>query len=150
MRALSFSQPWLWSVLYAGKRVENRSWAPPIDMIGTTIALHAAKSWDADALGFFYKLAIEYPGLYDLTAKAKRSRYPTSAILGVATIDRVVTEDRTLPADQKRWFFGAFGWILTDVRVLPVAPIPATGKLGLWTVGPDDDANIHEQLRKVA
>lgn len=133
MKALSFSQPWLWSILHAGKRVENRSWAPPMTMIDQRIALHAAKSWDGDAVGFFVKLGIEFP--------SRKEMYTQSAIVGTAIIDRVVTADKSLPADQKRWFFGAFGWILRDIVVL-LEPIPCNGKLGLWTVPPDIEGKI--------
>lgn len=142
MKALSFSQPWLWAVLHAGKHVENRSWAPPIHMIDQRIALHAAASWDGKPeyqtvhaglagcakltpIGYLLALGIEPP--------QRRALYDAGVICATAVIDRVVTEDRTLPEDQKRWFFGTFGWILRDVRLLNT-PVVATGKLGLWEV----------------
>lgn len=136
MRFLSFSQPWLWAILdpIARKHVENRSWAPPIAMIDQRIALHAAKSWDADAIGFFLKLGIDH-------FPARRDLYPAGAIIGVATIDRVVTEARTLAPDQARWFFGEFGWILTDVRPLS-APIPMKGAQGLRHLAADVEALV--------
>src|SRR5690349_17656206 len=108
MKALSFSQPWLWAVLQAGKHVENRSWPPPINMIDRRIALHAAKSWDGERrygpnkdmtpIGVLLALGLEPPARLEL--------YANSAVVGVATIDRVVTESRTLTAEQKRWYFG--------------------------------------------
>jgi ASCH domain len=131
MRALSFSQPWLWSILHAGKRVENRSWPPPVAQIGQRFALHAAKSWDDDAVGFMLKLGVDH-------APARRDLYPAGAIVGVATIDRVVTVDRTLADDQKRWFFGEYGWILTDVVAFR-DHLSATGKQGLWTLTEDQE-----------
>jgi ASCH domain len=141
MRALSFSQPWLWSILHAGKRVENRPWNAPLSAIGQRFALHAAKSWDPDAIGFMRKLGLEPPGMYDLKKSTCRKRYPTSCLVGVATLDRTVTSDKNLPDDQKRWFFGEYGWILTDV--IPFfEPIPATGKLGLWRVSEADEQKI--------
>ena len=137
MKALSLSQPWLWAVLYAGKHVENRSWPPPIDMIEQRIALHAAKSWDDDAISFFIKLGIEHPHRKDL--------YTAGAIVGVATIDRVVTTDKTIADDQKRWFFGEYGWLLKDVRPLK-SPIPATGRQKLWTMSPEIEGAVMLQL----
>ncbi len=134
MKALSFSQPWLWAVLdeVADKAVENRTWPPPIEMIDQQIALHAAKSFDDAGSYRLWDLGIKTPDMY-----AK------SAIVGVATIDRIVTEDRTLPDLQKRWYQGPFspdgktvyGWILKDRKKL-ARPISWDGGLGLWTVPP--------------
>lgn len=137
MRGLSLSQPWLWAMLYAGKDIENRDWQPPIAMIGKTIALHAAKSFDDDGVLFFAR----HPRLhYD-----RPTEYPKSAILGVATIDRIVTDPKSLTAAQRQWFFGPFGWVLTGIRALP-RPIPWDGALGLWVVPPIVDALIRRQL----
>lgn len=139
MRFLSFSQPWLWAVLdeVAAKGIENRSWQPPISMIGQRIALHAAKSWDDAAIPFFIKLGIEHP--------ARRELYPASAIVGVATIDRIVTTPKTLPPDQARWFFGEFGWVLTE-RITLLRPIPMKGAQGLRGLPPEISAEINAQL----
>lgn len=142
MRFLSFSQPWLWAVLdeVAAKGIENRSWQPPISMIGQRIALHAAKSWDDAAIPFFIKLGIEHP--------SRRELYPTSAIVGVATIDRIVTTPKTLPPDQARWFFGEFGWVLTE-RITLLRPIPMKGAQGLRNLPPEIDADIEAQLAEL-
>ena len=139
MKAISLSQPWCWAILYADKHIENRSWQPPIGMIDQQICLHAAKSWDVErrTIGdhyvtpFGYLLALGFD-----SAPNRKDLYPASAIVGLATIDRIVTVADTLPDDQKRWFFGPFGWVLRDVRRLPT-PIPCRGFQGLWHV-PDD------------
>lgn len=140
MRFLSFSQPWLWAILdpVANKRVENRSWMPPIEMVGQRFALHAAKSWDGDAVGFFLRLGLtEFP--------ARRDRYVSSAILGVATLDRLVTSPRTLADDQRRWFFGPVGWLLADVRPL-ATPVPMKGAQGLRHLAPEVEAAVLAQI----
>ncbi len=139
MKALSFSQPWLWAVLYGGKRVENRKWAPPIRMIDQRIALHAAKSWDKN-----------YGPTFDLMGQSARmpqrfDLYTKSAIVGVATIDRIITDPKSLPEDQRGWFFGPVGWILSNVIPL-TQPIAATGALQLWQVPPVLESEILEQL----
>lgn len=144
MKALSFSQPWLWAVLdeTADKAVENRSWPPPIEMIEEQIALHAAKSFDDAGSYRLWDLGIATPDMY-----AK------SAIVGVATIDRIVTDAKTLPELQKRWYMGPFsadgktvyGWILKDRRKL-TRPIAWDGGLGLWTVPPIVENEILAQL----
>lgn len=144
MRVLSFSQPWLWAILdpLAAKWIENRKWQPAIEMIGRRFALHAAKSWDEEGVPFFHSLGITHaPARFDL--------YPRSAIVGVATIARIVTEAKTLPPEQARWFFGTptspFGWVLEDVRPLP-RPIPFKGAQGLRDLPLDVAAAIERQL----
>lgn len=151
MKALSLSQPWCWSIFdpIADKDIENRSWPPPFAMVGKRIAIHAAKSWDdkcvykimgdtVTPIGFFQRLGITHaPVRYDL--------YAASMIVGVATIGRVVTDVGTLSDRQSRWFFGEFGWVLTDRRKLQ-NPILCGGKQGLWTVDPIIEALIEGQL----
>jgi hypothetical protein len=126
-------------------------------MIEQRIALHAAKSWDGERrygpnkdltpIGLLLSFGLEPPARIDLYAK--------SAIVGVATIDRVVTEGRTIRDDQRRWYFGSertpsaseetvYGWILRDVQLL--TPIPCAGKQGLWTVPDAIAATITEEL----
>lgn len=52
MRAISLWQPWA-SLIAAGlKPFETRHWAPPRNLIGQTIAIHAAKKIDRDAAEF--------------------------------------------------------------------------------------------------
>lgn len=157
MRALSLSQPWCWAVLYAGKHIENRSWQPPLAMIGQQICIHAAKSWDGERkyhvkpgsherwragelltpTGYLLHLGI-------LNAPGRRDLYAAGAIVGLATIDRVVTKPDTLPPDQRRWFFGEFGWVLTNVIAIP-SPVPCAGKQGLWAVHSEIVGQIREQ-----
>ncbi len=141
MRFLSFSQPWLWSITELpepiAKRIENRTWMPPISMIGQRFALHAAKSFDDDAISMFIRYGIDHPG--------RRELYTAGAVVGVATIDRIVTEPRTL-GDQARWFFGPFGWVLVDVRRLAI-PIPLKGAQGLRELPADVTAAIESELR---
>lgn len=143
VRFLSFSQPWLWGILdpVARKHIENRTWPPPIAMIGRRIALHAAKSWDDDAISMFLRLGLtEFP--------PRRALYPVSSIVGVATIDRVVTEARTLPPDQARWFLGPVGWVLTDVIVLATT-IPCKGAQGLRELPPEVTARVLQALERI-
>ncbi len=144
MKALSFSQPWLWAIYdpVANKDIENRDWNLPIDMIDVDIVAHAAKSFDDSAL----------PRLWNNFGLQTPSEYTKSAIIGVFKVDRVVTEPRTLTEHQRRWYFGPtrngktnYGWILKDRRLLP-RPIPWDGALGLWAVPPIIEGLIRRQL----
>jgi hypothetical protein len=143
MRFLSLSRPWPWALFdfIADKGIENRSWAPPIDLIGHQIAIQSAQSWDDDAMGYFLKLGLDhFPHRKDL--------YPSGVIAGVATIDRVVTSARTLGA-QARWFFGEYGWVLTHRIALPT-PVPCKGAQGLRTLPPDIATAVALQLDQLS
>lgn len=150
MRFLSLSRPWTWAIFdpVADKGIENRSWPPPVDMIGERIALQAAKSWDDDAIRMFLRLGLQhFPN--------RKDSYPFFVIVGVATIERVVTESRTLTPAQARWFFPPtpedpnYGWILGD-RIPLRAPVPCKGAFGLRPLPTDVEALVLEQLRGAA
>jgi hypothetical protein len=52
MKAISLWQPWASLIACGAKPYETRSWAPPRHLIGTTIAVHAAKKVDKGAAEF--------------------------------------------------------------------------------------------------
>lgn len=49
MKAISLWQPWASLIACGAKPYETRDWAPPRDLIGQPIAIHAAKTIDKDA-----------------------------------------------------------------------------------------------------
>ncbi len=146
MKALSLSQPWCWLTANGHMPLDNRTWMPPITMIGERFALHAAKSWDETAFRYIIEFGIEAP--------ARRDLYVTGVFMAVATLDRVVTEAKSLPPAQARWFFGHrpnnVGWCLADVVKLGGDPIPARGAQGLWTVPAGAESCIAEQMGRAA
>lgn len=150
MRFLSLSRPWPWAIYdpVADKGIENRCWPPPISQIGQRIALHAAKSWDDRAITMWIELGLTgFPSRKDL--------YMSGVIVGVATIERVVTESRTLSPAQRRWFFEPtpqdpnFGWVLGD-RIKLRVPIPCRGAQGLRELPPDVNDAVMAQLKAQA
>jgi activating signal cointegrator 1 len=56
MKAISLWQPWASLIACGAKPYETRSWAPPRELIGQTIAIHAAKKIDKDAAAFAEEL----------------------------------------------------------------------------------------------
>jgi activating signal cointegrator 1 len=52
VKAISLWQPWASLIACGAKPFETRHWAPPRDLIGATIAIHAAKKIDKDARQF--------------------------------------------------------------------------------------------------
>lgn len=134
-RALTLWQPWATAIAKGLKRVENRQWSPPADAIGRTIAIHAGKVWDGEGAEFLSALGVQLG----------RAECPSSAIVGLATIDRVIAHASArgthkidlftaLPPDPIHadpMFFGPWGWVLRDIeRVDP--PIHHRGAQGLW------------------
>ena len=138
MRALTLIRPWSWAILYGGKDVENRTWSPPRDMIGQTIAIHAGKKLDKDAMDAVFVLSgdVKIP-----EGDERWSRVDDQGIVGVARIRDVVTRS------DSPWFDGPVGWCLDMVIALPT-PIQCRGSLGLWTMTESLAAEVREALRE--
>jgi len=124
-RALSFHQPWAWLVASGVKRVENRS-RPPVGLLDQWIALHAAKHYDDAAAEYIRQQGVDLP-----TASRVGG-----AVIGVFCVDSYVADEDlfrrpdTLPADQRRWYFGPYGWCVR-ARLLPT-PVPTRGQQMVW------------------
>lgn len=147
--ALSISQPWAWLIVApeaapARKRIENRQWgaaqlAQARARIGRRFAVHAAKSFDAHAAPALAEYGIMVP---------ERPALPAGAIVGVATLARVLTLDEALAdpalADQRLYISGPVCLVLAD----PVAvdSIPARGFLGFWPMPDDVAVRLADQL----
>lgn len=56
MKAISLWQPWASLIACGAKWYETRHWAPPRDLIGQTIAIHAAKKIEKGAAQFAEEL----------------------------------------------------------------------------------------------
>lgn len=136
MKALTVTQPWATLVIRGVKRFETRSWAPPDAVIGTRIAIHAAKGWraaDREMADFWHN---------DGTLAEPRADLPLGMILGTIEIAGArrtfplpdeITAREMMMGDYSR---GRWAWILADPRPL-AEPIPWRGALGLWTL-PDE------------
>jgi hypothetical protein len=129
MKALSIKQPWTYAILHLGKRIENRTWAPPASVIGQTIALHASAKDDQAGYRDVFQIAGVRVGR-DVTRGAVVA---TAKVIG--WIDQrgnfSVPSNYPILALDGKWFFGPIGWILDDIKPLD-QPIPAKGALGLW------------------
>lgn len=117
VRALTIRQPWAGAIAHQSKRVENRTWGLPAKHYGARILIHAAAQPDRHAQVYGPHLDVY------------------SAIVAVATItDCHWSDDGTCCGP---WGFEkAYHWTLTDVAAL-TQPIPASGRLGIWTPAPD-------------
>lgn len=140
MRAISIHQPWANAILYQGKTVENRTWAP---LYRGKIAIHASKSkksyddmppeiWRVD-------YGCELP---------KWDTLPIGCLVGVATFTRCFDfynpdDEKNISEQEMKWACGPLCWVLKDVIPFKV-PMPYRGAQGLFEV-PD---SIIEQCLK--
>jgi hypothetical protein len=171
MRAISLWRPWPWCIFAcpAGgvgpKRVENRGWAPPQQVIGAEIGVHAAKTYDHEVHAFVRRIGLEMPRAEALAPRepggVPRPVHPEGVIVGVARVTgwvradngRVlgfsgVTSARANLVASSPWFFGPFGWVLDDVVALP-RPVAHRGAQGLWVVQPSAARDVADQVREV-
>ncbi len=123
IKALSIRQPWVWAILHAGKRVENR---PRRFHYRGPICLHASlyepRLLDDAEFVKTWRKAHGYEGEFpatEITAQSKRG-----GIVGTAEIVDCVEQS------DSPWFFGPYGLILDNVQ--PVPFIPVKGALGLF------------------
>lgn len=127
MRALTLWRPWAVAIVSHGKRIENRTWAPPRWMVGKDIAIHNGKRIDkAGIAAVMLILRGDQPAF---AMDAQRLLGPESAIVGLATITGFVEHS------DSPWFCGPVGWVLDNVRACE--PVSCRGSQGLWTVPPD-------------
>jgi hypothetical protein len=136
--ALTLINPWPYCITDLDKRVENRSWSPPLSQVGRRIAIHAGKRIVPD----------EWAGASEIKPDLRRlplSAVSYSAIVAVVTlagfvrveqgeiVQRAGTASRTYNPASDPWFFGPIGWLFEDVVKLP-EPIPCRGAQQLWFV----------------
>ncbi len=166
--ALSFLQPWLWSILEGHKgfrvggafyAVENRTWKPMRSVVGIRIALHASAGWDREGARFVED-QLELDGI-QATVPTK-SACVRGALIGTARVagaihvqvpfvgprklqERFEIEEQLVaPALVSPWAFGPWAWVLADVR--PIAePVPCKGALGFWRVADEFAAQMRER-----
>lgn len=71
MKAISLWQPWASLIACGAKPYETRSWAPPRELIGQPIAIHAAKKIDKGAAQFAEELfyGLHKDGGFELAEK---------------------------------------------------------------------------------
>lgn len=125
MKALSIQQPWAWAILYAGKNVENRTWA---HNYRGQILIHTGKKFDHNG----YAWMIENKGILGLSEIMPSIGFPetyfkTGGIVGVVTIKKMVRSLEWSP-----WMFGPWGWVLENPE--PIEFVPCRGKLGLFDI----------------
>lgn len=142
MLALTVKQPFAHCIASQSKLVENRSWAAPRHVIGERIAIHAGKSLDAEGYAAVREMELRHPlPEADLLVRG--------AVVAVARLDGVTGDRSKIPRDQRRWWAGPFGWLLSDVEAL-VDPVPCRGRQRLWVLTTEVSVRVEAQLGAAA
>lgn len=132
--ALTLVQPWATAIVRCGKDVENRPWAPPEQMIGKHIAIHAGVKFDGAA-------ARELAERFDVF----RAQLPRMGVIGTARIAGYYRANGTGGALTSQYLdtmtlarasawrdpAAKVNWVLDEPLAYDrVLPLP--GRLGLW------------------
>lgn len=136
-RCLSIRQPWVWAIFFAGKDVENRDW--PTNVRGRVL-IHASSGMTRDEYEDFldtaHVISRTHPFPSGLTLPAFED-LPRGCLFGGVTITDCAGEH------PSPWFFGRYGFVLSDPKPLP-RPIPYKGRLGFFDVPASVLANAPE------
>lgn len=138
VKALTLKGPWDRLIVDGHKDIENRNqrW-----YYTGPVLIHAGKSLDDLAIYETregYKLFTDFKELLEANlpkealenyTAEKIMRMPRGGIIGIATITNCL---QSFHAPSSPWFFGRFGYTLSNARSLPF--IPCRGQLGFWDV----------------
>lgn len=167
MRALSLWQPWASAIAVGAKVFETRHWSTNYR---GPLAIHSAKRWARGQRETAHSLCGSLASLPEELA----TKPVLGAVVAVAQLvachemtEQMVrdclsahedpTYDELEDPDPGQlsfntsefalggWTVGRFAWELRDVRPLRV-PFLLKGRQGLWTLGPDDEADVREAV----
>lgn len=135
MKALSVRQPWAWAIIEGHKTIENRKWHPREPM--TEFAIHAPKTFD----DFGYRWIQELRP--DISLPHKQS-FLLGGIIGIVSYSGYIEGCHQDYDDP--WFFGPFGWLLSDPRRIDFIPYP--GNLMLFDIDLPEADIINELIKE--
>lgn len=154
-RALTLWPEWAWAISHLGKNRENRSWAPPDDMIGDWLAIHAGayvggRPGDSAVLEGLNDLRNTVECIAEEEGSGLSLPYYAELIPQITTgavvaVCRVTGVERSV--EPAGWYNGEpnVGWKLEQVRVLET-PVRCKGAQGLWVLPHDVLVKVREQL----
>lgn len=157
MRALTVRQPWATLLVIGAKRMETRT--RDLRTFGDT-AIHAGLAMPCRLgqriqIGHFEVERDAGGLLLRGESLAWPYRLPLGAVVGMVDFfqSRSTTSPEHKPSDAERALGdhspGRYAWSTSSPDRLP-RPVPAVGRLGLWTLPDDVAAAVAEQLRGAA
>lgn len=155
MIALTVHPEWAYAICQLGKRVENRTWRPPVRLIGRDLVIHAGVA----LAGGVARDAVASVDRVARMALVDRGDDPAAA---PASLERILAEIRGCRRsafvavvrlasfdrhERGPWCVpGQWHWRLDSVRVL-TDPLTASGRLGLWNLSEYQAEEVDRRLR---
>ena len=149
MKAITLHQPWASLIACGLKTIETRDWPPPRAIVGSRIAIHAAKrepdSWEwSDDIRLAYEqgdflmslgavvATARLAGFYQVTQNPRLRGWEPDDRYVLATDHFSTPEHREVEIDPWGDFsLGRWLWMLTDIQQIE-PPILARGRQRLW------------------
>ena len=141
MKAISIQQPWGTLICSGLKDVENRKWALRSTPMRVLIHVGARKhKVDENTMPIVWGNPIENAQTMGIIGSI--AEMPTSAIIGVATIDRCEDENYSIWAQEGH---GAeYKWVMKDVALFKEPIQNVKGKLGIFELPDISEDNLPE------
>lgn len=141
MKAFSIQQPWGTLICCGLKDVENRKWA--LKSLPVRVLIHTGakrQNMDENNMPLAWWLPIENYQTMGILGNLRD--VPTSAIVGIATIDRCDEENFSIWAGEGP---GAeYKWVMRDVRLFKEPILNVKGKLGIFDIPGINESNLPE------
>lgn len=138
--ALTLRQPWAHAIAHGEKRIENRSWRPSANVLGSTIAIHAGAKPRGRALAEVECLCRE------LHLDFGAVQY--GGVVATARVADVLEREPPIASPHYLWWAGPLAWVLDDVRTIEL--VPCKGAQGIWRLPSAAEAQVRERASREA
>lgn len=147
MRALSFLQPWVYTIFELGKDVENRKWACWPEMIGQPFLIHVSAGFDREGYEWLLEEGFAIPDPKEFGA-GKPLPLSKSAIVGSVVVSGTTPYDESaslFDENANPWAFGPHVWQLRDLKRFEHGAHHIKGALMFWHVDPYVALKLYDQ-----
>lgn len=141
MKAFSIQQPWGTLICSGLKDVENRKWA--LKTVPVTVLIHTgAKRHDIDEETMPLVWFNPIDNMQTMGGIGLLKEMPTSAVVGIATIDRC--EEGNMSKWAQRGHGAEYQWVMRDVKLFKEPIKGIKGKLGIFDIPEITPDNLPE------
>ncbi len=142
MKAISIRQPWATLISCGLKDIENRSWA--VKNTPQRVLIHSSSRPTPDSKSenmFFHWMRYiqnyQFMGILD-----DMETFPTSSIVGVATIERCISDSKSPWAQPE----SKYHWVIKDAKMFKEPIEDVKGALNLFNVPEITEDNLPETV----